>query len=295
MNEIQSSDFDLPSLQDELEQATRELEQGSGLAVFHGLTPGKYTRRENFIIFAGISSHLSQARGFQSGSKILCHITDLTKGGELSLPSPYSNTALSFHTDFGDIVAMYVLSTASQGGFGTFASVSAIYKLLRSLDPDILSTLSKEDWPFDRPINGEICDFRPLLYFSQGRPEMIFSRGSLINSPRSTRSKDMPNLTERQSVALDAVHFLAEQVQFQGQWKKGDLVFFNNKTLLHGRDSFTNSGKGQPRHLLRMWLKAESEGRTLPIALQRRWDRIFRNVDAEDDEEMQWPQEPDAR
>ncbi|KAF2177438.1 Clavaminate synthase-like protein [Zopfia rhizophila CBS 207.26] len=190
---------------------------------------------------------------------------------------------------------MYVLSTASNGGSGAFAPVAAIHDALATLDPNILTTLGEENWPFDRPLDGRVCDYRAPMFFNHGKPEMIFSRGALIQSSRFHRPKEMPDLTEKQGIALDAIQFVAEQVQTKIEWKNGDLVFFNNKRLLHGRDAFTDSSGVPARHMLRLWLKAGGWDCSLPEALQKRWNKIFRGVDeSTDDEQKQWPLEPDS-
>ena len=96
------------------------------------------------------------------------HIKDLTDGDPHMHAAPYCNTGLvtklsvcsslstalrssqPFHTDAGDVVAMFVFGTAAQGGHGTFAPVSTIYNELASSSPDLLTVLNQPDWPFDR-------------------------------------------------------------------------------------------------------------------------------------------------
>lgn len=68
---INQKTFPLPLLSSELDQRRRQLHTGCGIALFRGLNPDQYTRRENVVIFAGLSAHMSQKRGFQAAGKIL--------------------------------------------------------------------------------------------------------------------------------------------------------------------------------------------------------------------------------
>ena len=63
--------FPLPLLQEHLIEKRLELHKGCGLVVFRGIDPSRYSRRENIIIFAGLSSHLSEQRGRQTRTKYL--------------------------------------------------------------------------------------------------------------------------------------------------------------------------------------------------------------------------------
>ena len=63
--------FPLPLLEERLAANRYNLHNGVGILRLRGLDPGQYDRRNNFIIFAGLASHLSERRGRQSGGKYL--------------------------------------------------------------------------------------------------------------------------------------------------------------------------------------------------------------------------------
>jgi len=67
----------------------------------------------------------------------------------------------------------------------------------------------------------------------------------------------------------------------------GDIRFINNLGLLHGREAFHDE-QDRKRHLVRLWLRNETEAWPLPPALRLAWARVF------DDTERQeiWEIEP---
>lgn len=222
---------------------------------------------------------------------------------------------------------MLVLKSAADGGDGTFASVAKICDRLPHSSPDLIPVLLQTDWPFDRyllarvlycsspplcPVHrlsecklsrppdrslGEEFYKRPVLFLNKdNQTEMIFSRGALIRSPRGRRPASIPKLTKIQCEALDAVHFAAEEVSHKIKYQEGDLLLFNNRRILHGRDAFTDAAEGSQRHMLRFWLKDEAMAGSPPdSALQKVWGNIFsRDVECEGHcEERHWPSVPD--
>jgi hypothetical protein len=212
---------------------------------------------------------------------------------------------------------MYTLSQTSKGGHGTFASTTTVYNELATSDPESLLSLSDGDWPLDRyvlsftihmnmrepnkidrPPDGKGVDGeglyyrRPLMFMNNGFPEMIFSRGALIRSPRGIRTAAIPNITLAQNVALDALHFAAVKHMIRIEYQRGDMLFFNNRRLLHGREEFEDE-PGKIRHMLRLWLQDEELAGSAPHpTLFRQWRNIFYHGLPQNDAK-QWPLEPD--
>lgn len=303
LREISQETFKIPSLAENLAERRSTLHTGVGMLLLRGLVPSSLSRRENVCVFAGLASHLCEEFGKQSGGKVLVHIKDLASIDQLNglngCAAPYCNVALPLHTDVGDVVAMYALETTDTGGYGTFASVESIYNVLARDDPELLATLFKDDWPMDHPPDKKGLDGkglyyrRPIMLMHNGAPEMVFSRGAIIRSPRGLRPLAIPNVTMLQNDALDAVHFAAQESLHRIGYEAGDLLFFNNRKIIHGRDEF-HDGKGKNRHMLRLWLKDEGMAGLPPHpALQLQWRKVFRAGLSESSEDAEWPMEPD--
>lgn len=152
---ITQETFPLPKLHAELRRLSRELHFGHGFFVIRGLNVDAYTREENIIIYTGIAAHTASQRARQDhkspydGSPadvVLTHIKDLsylqTMQGKIGSPA-YTTDKQVFHTDSGDIVSLFALETAVEGGASKLASTWRVYNELAAKRPDLIHTLSK--------------------------------------------------------------------------------------------------------------------------------------------------------
>lgn len=84
-----------------------------------------HSREENIVIFAGISAHIAPLQGRQdrqdnnehsSANVVLAHVEDLISAHSGSVGAPaYNAEKQVFHTDIGDIVALFALGEAADG------------------------------------------------------------------------------------------------------------------------------------------------------------------------------------
>ncbi|KAL1843462.1 hypothetical protein VTJ49DRAFT_1572 [Mycothermus thermophilus] len=256
--------------------------------------------REIFVVFAGLASHVSSRRGRQSGGQMITHIVDLSVPGGHVLPAPFANRSLPFHTDpAADILAMFVVQPSLSGGHGFFSPVATVYNKLVTHRPDLLHELAAPNWPFAGPGAGHQAVIRrPVMFLgpASGAPEMLFSRGALIRSASSAAS--MPCLTPAQNAALDAVHFAARDAACRVEYTAGDVLFVNNRRVLHGRESFHDgpqlsgsSSGGLKRHMLRLWLQDEEYAGIPPAPIADVWATRFADHDHKEHDEG-WPLQP---
>ena len=132
-----------------------------------------------------------------------------------------------------------------------------------------------------------------MMFMENGEPEMAFSRGGLLMSPSSQRPSSLPALTSSQAEALDMVHLAATRTATNVSFIKGDMLFFNNRKILHGRKQFFDGeGEAESRHFLRLWLRDEKLAGHPPGYLRGRWAKIFDYNRNEDDSDERWPLEP---
>lgn len=105
-----------------------------------------------------MSSYIGSIRGRQDSkvvdgvkqSAMLNHIKDLSQtpaSNRIGAPA-YTTDKQVFHTDSGDIVSLFALNTAAQGGESKLASSWKVYNELAKTRPDLIKVLS-EEWPFD--------------------------------------------------------------------------------------------------------------------------------------------------
>lgn len=157
LGDITQQTFPLPSLHSELRRLSDELHSGHGFFVIRGLKVNEHTREENIIIYAGVSAHIASQRGRQDhkfdgkpADVVLAHIKDLSRSsanGEIGSPA-YTTDKQVFHTDSGDIVSLFALETALEGGASKLASTWKVYNEIAKTRPDLIHTLS-QDWDYE--------------------------------------------------------------------------------------------------------------------------------------------------
>ncbi|KAK3332621.1 hypothetical protein B0T19DRAFT_448578 [Cercophora scortea] len=303
---VNQETFPLPSLHETLRGISKEIHTGHGFKVIRGVPVTKHTREENIIIYAGIASHIAPIRGRQDhqhdgkpADVVLAHIKDLTANVDASsIGAPaYTAEKQVFHTDVGDIIALFALGEAAEGGQSYLSSSWKVYNELAALRPDLIRTLA-EPWPYDefgkadKPYTS-----RPLLYHqpaTETDPERLiiqYARRHFTGYWGLPRSAGIPPITEAQAEALDALHFTAEKYAVALDFRQGDIQFVNNLSIFHARAGFRDSAEKQ-RHLVRLWLRDPERAWKTPDALQSRWDRLYEGVTPE---KSVFPLEPRIR
>ncbi len=146
-----------------------------------GVPVRRYTRQENFIIYAGISSHVAPVRGRQDrqhdgkpADVVLAHIKDLTAtvdAGLIGAPA-YTTEKQVFHTDIGDVIALFALSEAASGGQSYLSSSWQVYNELAATRPDLIQTLPSRGPPTSKTL------FRPLSLLCSGEKSLKLTKMS---------------------------------------------------------------------------------------------------------------------
>ena len=148
---ISPETFPLPTLGSTLINLSRELHFGRGFFVLRFIPVDLYSRADNVLVYAGVSSYVGGQRGLQNvGGGVLVHIKDLTRtpqAGSIGSPA-YTSVPQVFHTDKGDIVSLMALDVAAEGGTSRISSSWRVYNELAETRPDLIKTLS-EPWPFE--------------------------------------------------------------------------------------------------------------------------------------------------
>uniref|UniRef100_A0A8H7Y691 TauD/TfdA-like domain-containing protein n=1 Tax=Psilocybe cubensis TaxID=181762 RepID=A0A8H7Y691_PSICU len=267
---ISPATFPLPTLAPVLSELAHELHNGRGFFVLRTIPVDSYSREDNILIYAGISSYVGGKRAVQdAGNIVVGHIKDLSDTNPLkTIGAPaYTTDKQVFHTDIGDIISLFVLETAAQGGTSRISSSWRVYNELAETRPDLIRTLA-EPWPFD----------------TFGYARRVFT--GYLGLPRS---QGIPPITEAQAEALDAIHFLAEKHSLGLSFQKGDIQYINNLSIFHGRDGYVDA-PDRRRHLLRLWPRNEELAWKIPDELQHVWKRLYETATPDNE---QFPLEPE--
>ena len=154
--------------------------------------------------------------------------TDLRLGAHTDLPTREVPPGFQF---------LHCVTNEVSGGWSTMADGAAIAEYLRTDEPDVFDALSTLHWTFfnrsrdhDHRWSGPILD-----YGGPGMPLSIRAFYPLKAFP------DMPEADiPRAYRAAKRFHQLAEDPGFQLRYPfaPGDMIGFDNRRILHGRDAF---------------------------------------------------------
>lgn len=257
-----------------------QINNGIGLRVLRGLPVDEWERAKQLVIFAGISAYVGTARIKQGTQNVVhlrlvrfpVKPSRLLTSSGISLilkstsdpPSPSkakrrvirvshaSDASLTavFHNDGPvGIVGLITLGVPESGGLSQLSSVAKTYNELASTRRDIVRELAKKDWVNKIYPDGEsrMGSTGTLFTHPAGQPLIFAVRDNVISS-YSRRpyfgfyeaDPDVPPLPTEKHLALDAVHFTAEKYSLDLSLEKGDLEYFNNLTVFHGRSWFCN-------------------------------------------------------
>lgn len=178
------------------------------------------------------------------------------------------NDSMLLHSDAADFSGLMCLSQADSGGTSLFASTLDIHDILAEETPDLLPHYYR-DWfwnvgalrfpDVERPIR------LPIFSVWRGRLSCRYC-SSLLRTGTVAAGE---TLTDVQIRALDRFEEVAlrDDVVVRHRLIRGESVWMNNQTLLHGRDAFRDS-TDCTRRLLRAWSRSSSA--------HQRWLRIAR-------------------
>ncbi|KAF9477035.1 taurine catabolism dioxygenase TauD [Pholiota conissans] len=274
---ISPKSFPLPTLGPALRDLSRELHSGRGFFVLRTIPVDSYSKEDNVLIYAGVSSHVGETRGLQDkNGGVLSHIKDLSHlypKGAIGGPA-YTTEKQVFHTDQGtDIVSLFALQIAAEGGVSRISSSWRVYNDLAENRPDLIQVLA-QPWIVDEFGRDPPFTERPLLYYIDSKIVIQYARRYFTGFQGLPRSANIAPITEAQAEALDALHFLAEKYSLGLNFQKGDIQYINNLSIFHARDGFRDSHT-KTRHLLRLYQRNEELAWKLPEPLKLLWARTY--------------------
>lgn len=150
-----------------------------------------------------------------------------------------ANTRQPLHTDYAyfpsekspDWVLMYCLEPSELGGTTRFISANKLKKIMKKYNPSLLEKLSVEvTWSYVGEDGDEIHQ-KPIMI-----DERINWNYWQIKS--NLNSKFIMEIREEFFKFLEDAIMAGGIYDFSKVWNRGDVVIFNDKKTLHGRDSF---------------------------------------------------------
>jgi alpha-ketoglutarate-dependent taurine dioxygenase len=244
--------------------ARSALEDGRGFVTVTAGDPGRYSHAEHAALYWLFGSVLGRPVVQNVQGTLLYDVKDTGQDVKYGARFSVTNAESSFHTDSSfmetvtDYVGLLCLNASKSGGLSQVVSGYAVREQLRTRDPAALAELTR---PFHVDRRGGVrAGEEPTARYP------VFGehpRGLLIRYLRYWievgHEKAEAPLTADQLHALDALDRVAGDPGLRAEFamRPGDMLFVNNRWILHNRTAFEDHTEpDRRRHLLRLWLAA---------------------------------------
>jgi hypothetical protein len=288
--EASADDFPLPGLAPLFADIRDELENGSGLLMLRGIEVERYDLAQLKLLYAGFCRRLGTLVYSNRGGEIMREIRDVGadvgkrygelpgQGQEGAFLSSYSRTlsnqGLRYHTDRCDVVGLFCIRQAMQGGLSKLCSSPAVHNAMLERRPDLAAALYQDVWRSRFGEEDEIGTLGYALPVWGVRDGKFTSHYSRTFVEAGQRVEAAPRVSAAQWEALDMLSDLADELSFEMSFAPGDIQFVNNHVIYHARTAFEdNAGAGRDRLLLRLWM-AMPNSRALPAGHEVLWGAI---------------------
>ena len=177
---ITKENFPLPHLSTFLYSVRNEILNGKGFILFKGFPVEQWGNHKSAIAYMGLGTYLGYSVSQNGKGHVLGHVKDLGEDAkQIDKVRIYrTNARQFFHTDDSDIVGLLCIARALEGGESDICSAHQVYNDLKAERPDVLETLIKPIWYFDRKgevSQGEEPYIRTSIFYLEAG-ERLYSR-----------------------------------------------------------------------------------------------------------------------
>lgn len=253
--EITQADFPLPSLQDPLQKLLHQIRDGRGFAVLSNFPTQGYDFKDLEKLYWGFCTHLGTGVTQNKEAGLIHYITDGAlapqKGARiLGTPRPSA-----LHVDLSDCVGLFCVRQAPDDPQSLAASSMTVYNEILRQHPEYLPRLYEgfiwnrvDNYPNETPFSN----FKiPAYSTADGVVTCRFHPGWI----RGGMKKAEQELTDEETEMFDFIAETAVQNSFAFPLHTGDIAFFNNYTVCHGKEGYEPiEDETKKRVLLRIWL-----------------------------------------
>lgn len=268
---------------------------GRGIHVIRGIPAQNWTSSEQELFFWLLGTLVGHPGVQDADGLLLQHVKDI--GADSETARKYkTNAAIDFHCDGADVVGLFCLQTAQQGGTSRIISSVTVYneflKQYNETRPDMIQRLYQ---PFPMDIRSDTISYIPVtpikfagngqlrIFYMKDYFQSVYNRDTnVVDSP--TVDGKMPTLDAEVLKAYDDI-CNDSNLHLDMEFEIGDIQFLNNHVILHSRTAYEDYGNNnntneeeedkdpasstssaqqrqqQKRDLLRLWLSMPEEQR----------------------------------
>jgi hypothetical protein len=253
--EITAEDFPLPSLARTLRGVFDALRDGRGFAVLQGFPTEDYDYDDLEKLYWGLCTHLGTGVTQNAEAGLIHYITDgalRPQQGARILGKP---TPVKLHVDLADCVSLYCIRQAPDDPPSLVSSSMTVYNEILRQHPEYLPRLYEgfvwnriETFPSETTYSGFNV---PAFSTAGGKVTCRFHPGWI----RSGMKRAEQEFTDQDVEMFDFIAEVAAANSYAFPLGKGDVAFWNNYTVFHGRAGHEPiEDEDQKRVLLRIWM-----------------------------------------
>jgi len=255
-HEWRKADLPLPVSAPLLARAHADIEDGPGFTTVAGWPVDDCAYDVNVAAYAVIASHLGEIIIQNYEGDWVVDVRDDDKPYSHTSRGYQSNALLPFHSDGADLTGLLGLGEAVRGGETILVSAVTTYNVIADERPDLLPVLERGFFHHRRRQHPEgenpLSEHRiPVFAFHEGLLHCCYNR-----NPIEWVTHEGMTLSDAEIAALDAFDavLVRPEMQMSVTISKGEMLFFNNFTMLHSRTAYEDDADHK-RHLVRLWLE----------------------------------------
>ena len=224
-----------------------------------GFPVERYNTDELRRLYWGMGAHMGTAESQNIDGELMQDISD--RGFDYTKTEHRgSMTAAKLrpHCDITDVVGLLCVRTAKEGGKSTLCSSSTVYNEVFDKHPEYLPVIHS-GFRFDLDGKGptghpkEVTNPLPIFSWCDGQLSCRYNQKAIEEGAEKI---DQPlNDLQQAAVAFIGDTAVRPDIQYEMDFRPGDIQWLNNYVILHSRTVYVDHGAAdKKRLLLRLWL-----------------------------------------
>jgi len=253
--------FPLSGFSSIFKQVSESLNNTYGFSVIRGVPIEQLDIKEIELVFSGITSHFGRKLNVDNKGTLIDHIYDYGADySDISVRGNTTNSALTMHCDTGDVLVLFCVRDAKEGGVSNIASSMSVFNEILEKHPEYLEALFK-GFHFNIRGNGPKGDFFnitkhrvPIYSYYKDKLSCRYNERAILTAEQWPGVEPLTDL-EKEAVKCVAEIAMQDDLRFDVMLEPGDIAFIFNHTVFHNRSSFIDHPEPEKmRLLLRQWI-----------------------------------------
>lgn len=243
-------------LGDVARQIGERVMRGPGLCILRGDGLAAWSDGKLAALSCGLALQMGTLVVQNTKGQQVVEVRDRHPADPINSRGYVSNSKMMMHTDPSDIACLLCLEQGSEGGTSLFASSYKIHDVISNECPELVAEYYRLwDWymvGLDADRHSKTAQ-SPVFSTYKGN---LSCRYVSYMIRKGAEELGYP-LSPRQVAAIDKFDEVAhrEDLTYRRKLSRGESVWMNNYTVLHGREQFQDDAKSdKARRLLRYWV-----------------------------------------